>query len=224
MHADSIFLSTLVAGVYFIHFLTSDNDALDACLKEAISLGGSKVRKALGMKSMDPHSGYSKVLDRAEVFGKAAVNRVIYEVLPYPLSAFYFLHWQLGVSVMAFLVVPVLMSGWAIYQALGTRNFFSSNPPAWKNNKISDGPLWDEHDDGDYHDSQDDDDVSFDSSSESPHTHHAERPLAPQKNRRSEHTYPQASYQQAQPNKNPRDIVRVNPGTGKVLAGRNVVV
>ncbi len=195
-------------------------------MRAAINAGGSRVRKALGMKPGDPNSAWSKLMDRTSVYGRSAVNRIIYEVLAYPLSAFYFLHWQLGVSVMAFLVIPLLMSLWVIYQALGTRNFFATNPPEWKNNRIADGPLWDEEDEGDYHDSQDDDDVSFDSSSESPHSH-SNRPLAPQRYQSSDYTYPtypQASYQQSPQSRNPRDLVRVNPGTGKVIAGRNVVV
>jgi len=198
--------------------LSKDNEAAEACLNEALSLGGQQIRKKLGIKKeLDPESGFVKAYDRSMIFAKSAAHRIIYQVLPYPLSAFYFLHWQIGVSVMAFLVVPVLMGAWASYQALGTRNYFATNPPAYKNNRIVDGPLWDEVDEADYHDSQDDDDVSFDSSTESPHDH-AHRPLA----KRAEHTYPQGSYKPSSPIPS-KNIVRVNPGSAKVVAGRNYV-
>ena len=66
----------------------------------------------------------------------------MYKVLPYPLSAFYFLHWQVGVTAVAFAVIPILMCLWAVYHAMGNRNYFATDPAAYKNQRISDGPLF----------------------------------------------------------------------------------
>jgi hypothetical protein len=200
-----------------IMFLTKDNDVLDGIVGVASKTGGEAVRaglKAAGWKDRSLSPEVASAKKRAWVFAEAGIMRLIYMASPYPLSAFIFLHWQIGVSVMVFIVIPGLMALWALYQALGTRNFFATNPPAYKNNKISDGPLWD--DNSEYHESHSD--VSFDSSSESPHHHEARKPLS----KRPEYSYSSSPRNAA--TKNNKTVVRVNPGSAKVVAGRNMVV
>lgn len=198
-----------------IMFLTKDNDVLDGIVGVASKNGSSALQAGLkkaGWKNPSMSREAHSAKERVWFFAEAGIMRLIYMASPYPLSAFIFLHWQVGVSVMVFIVIPGLMALWALYQALGTRNFFATNPPAYKNNKIADGPLWD--DNSEYHESHSD--VSFDSSSESPHDHAARKPLA----KRPEYSYT-SSPRNANKNKT---VVRVNPGSAKVVAGRNMVV
>jgi len=210
-------ITNLIAGIYFVKFLSDDNEVTRGCMDEAVKAGGSlaaDAAKKLGYKgNAKRHEALSAAGDRLKVFAESAAHRILYEHLPYPLSAFYFLHWQIGVSAMVFAVIPTIMAFWAVYQGLGIRNFFATNPAAYKNSKVADGPLWD--DDSEFHESHSE--VSFDSSSESPHDHEAKRPLKT----RPEYSYTQ-SPRQAAPK--PNNVVRVNPGTAKVIAGRNVVV
>jgi hypothetical protein len=205
----------IAAGIHMIMFLTKDNDVLDGIVGVASKKGGTALQNGLkkaGWKDTSLSPEVESAKKRAWVFAEAGIMRLIYMASPYPLSAFIFLHWQVGVSVMVFIVIPGLMALWALYQSLGTRNFFATNPPAYKNNKIADGPLWD--DNSEYHESHSD--VSFDSSSESPHDHAARKPLA----KRPEYSYT-SSPRNANKNKT---VVRVNPGSAKVVAGRNMVV
>jgi len=201
-----------------IMFLTKDNEVLDGIVGLAYKKGGSAVKKGLqaaGWKNPSLAPEVESARKRAWVFAEAGVMRLIYMYSPYPLSAFIFLHWQIGVSVMVFIVIPALMALWGLYQGLGTRNFFATNPAAYKNNKIADGPLWD--DNSEYHESHSD--VSFDSSSESPHDHESRKPLS----KRPEYSYTSSPRNVNTVNKN-KAVVRVNPGSGKVVAGRNMVV
>ncbi len=201
-----------------IIFLTKDNDCMEGIVNFAFKTGGTAVRKSLQAAGWKDPSLAKELKDagkRSWFFIEAGVMRLIYMYTPYPLSAFVFLHWQTGVSIMVFIVIPGMMALWSVYQALGTRNFFATNPPAYKNNKIADGPLWD--DDSEYHESHSD--VSFDSSSESPHDHESRKPLS----KRPEYSYTSSPRNVPIASKN-RAVVRVNPGSGKVVAGRNMVV
>lgn len=199
-----------------IMFLSKDNEVMEGVVNLAARKGDSAVKSALksvGFGKTQAPDELKSAGKRAWMFMESEIMRLVYMASPYPLSAFIFLHWQMGVSVMAFIVIPALMALWGVYQGLGTRNFFATNPPAYKNNRISDGPLWD--DNSEYHESHSD--VSFDSSSESPHDHESRKPLAKK---------PEYSYTSSPRNMNTRNkpVVRANPVSGKVVAGRNMVV
>ena len=136
----SCFYSVLSAGVYLVHFLqTNDditNEAQDAFAKSAGKKAGVKIKK-------DSTAG--RAGSRLYDFGKDVAGYMLFKALPYPLSAFYFLHWQIGVTAFAFAIIPGILGIWATYQALGIRNYFATNPAAYKNQSVSDGPLFNDN-------------------------------------------------------------------------------
>ena len=130
--------SIAAAGIYLVHFIATDKDILDASVNEF----GRYAAKKAGVPTPKPGSNLQKAGDRASEYLKAVGAYTMYKILPYPLSAFYFLHWQVGVTAVAFAVIPALLGIWATYHALGNRNFFATNPEAYKDQRISDGPLF----------------------------------------------------------------------------------
>ena len=136
----AIFYSVLSAGVYLVHFLQTNDDIAEEA--ENAFIEGAK--KKAGIK-VDKDSTTGRAGSRLYSFGKAVRNYSLYKGLPYPLSAFFFLHWQIGVTAVAFAIVPGILGIWATYHALGIRNYFATNPAAYKNHSISDGPLFNDN-------------------------------------------------------------------------------
>ena len=101
-----------------------------------------------------------KVGERISDLGLSMVAYQLYRMARYPYNAIFFLYWQRGVTVVVFLVIPSIIAFWALYHALGNRNYFATNPAAYEGIPIAEG-LSDYEDDDDY------DDEEYDSESES---------------------------------------------------------
>lgn len=99
----------------------------------------------MGVKGFKEGTAGADAYAKAKEYMESVGAYIIYKALPYPISAFFFLHWQIGVSAFAFSVVPGVLSLWALYHAMGNRNYFATNPPAYKNQRIADGPLFNEN-------------------------------------------------------------------------------
>lgn len=157
----------IAAGVYLTHFIATDKDIFVQSV-EAFAKSGAK---QLGWKGFTPGSSAEQAWERAKVYAEQIASYEIYKALPYPLSAFFFLHWQTGVTAFAFCVVPSILALWAVYHALGNRNYFATDPEAYEDTAIVDGPLFDEDEDKyssrreSYDDDDDDDESNYSSES-----------------------------------------------------------
>lgn len=87
-------------------------------------------------------------------WAKHAMSAYIYKLLPFPWNAMYFLHWQIGLTVVLFVLVPAVLSFWAAFHAMGNRNYFATNPKAYQDVSIADGPEYASEDDEDDYESE----------------------------------------------------------------------
>jgi len=126
------------AGIYMVNFLATDKRITINATDEARHYLTDKIPQNLRMKK---DSAASAAADRATEIAESVGAYMLYKALPYPISAIYFLHWQIGVSAFAFCVVPTLLCLWAFYHVLGNRNFFATNPEAFKDQTILEGPI-----------------------------------------------------------------------------------
>lgn len=195
-------IAIISAGIYWVLFFAENNEIASVCMKEARDELGKEVGKKVhenSLPTIKPGGGLDRAQDRAYQLGKAVAYYELYKALPYPFSALFFLHWQIGVTAVTFCVIPAILALWAFYHALGVRNYFATNPALYKNQRIIDGPLWDEEDseaEGSEH--------SFDSDPESEEEEiPATKPLTKRHKEYSE----------------PVDVIRVNPNANKVVQG-----
>jgi hypothetical protein len=132
---------TVMAGAYMVHTVYRDRKLLSDIMKSFIPSGHSK------------DGWYSKVHElgeRVSEIGLWMLAYQAYKVASYPFNAIFFLYWQRGVTIVAFLVIPSVLAFWALFHALGNRNYFATNPPAYKEVTIAEGHSDDEADNGDY--------------------------------------------------------------------------
>lgn len=94
-----------------------------------------------------------KLGERIADLSLSVVAYSLYMMASYPYNAIFFLYWQRVVTVVAFLVIPSIIAFWALYHAMGNRNFFATNPAAYKGITIAEG-LSDDEDDDDYDDEE----------------------------------------------------------------------
>jgi len=127
-------IAVICCGVNFVHLIAKDSGAVGDAFDHLLHKVG-KHGPQIGPKM-------EAVADRAVAFCKDVINYEIFHSLPYPYSAVYLLHWQIGLTAFAFCIIPSILSLWAFYMVLGSRNYFATNPDAFKNAKISEGPLF----------------------------------------------------------------------------------
>lgn len=188
------------AGIYWVHFIATNNDIMNACLDEVFRVFGKKA-KDFGIDMPDDGNAFKRAGDRVATLGKSIAYFEIYKHLNYPYNAVFFLHWQIGVTAVTFCVIPSILALWAMYHAMGIRNYFATKPALFKNQRIIDGPLWDDEAESGSADS----DRSFDSE-EDEEEDFDPQPTRPLTKRHVEYSAP-------------ADVIRVNPAASKVVQG-----
>jgi hypothetical protein len=123
------------AGIYLVYKIAEDRNLADALFNVAIE----KTSKNLP-NPIKPGSATDNALHRLKSYGLQVGFWYLYKALPYPASAIFFLYWQIGLTAFAFCVIPSLMSFWALYHALGNRNYFAKNPDVYHDQTIAEGP------------------------------------------------------------------------------------
>lgn len=130
------FVLVLASGAYLTHDFRTNNDALDDVIKASF--------KKIGKPLPD---GYKKAGGKLKDYMKTIGASLVYKSLPFPADAFFFLHWQIGLTAIAFCAIPAAMAAWAAYHALGIRNYFATMPVSYKDTSISEGPFYDSSED-----------------------------------------------------------------------------
>lgn len=130
------------AGIYLTHFIATTKEILTEGVSTAAKYGAQKA----GIKPFEKGSSADRAYERAKDYGTAVSFYLIWQNLPYPLSAFFFLHWQVGVTAFAFCIIPSILAIWAFYHALGNRNYFATKPERFTDVAVADGPLYDDSD------------------------------------------------------------------------------
>ena len=123
-----------------MHFISQDN--------RIPALALERIKETEAFKKYAPDMEKEKKLREIGVrlasYAKTVGQYYIYKALPYPLSAFFFLHWQIGATAFAFCVIPAILALWAVYHAQGNRNYFATNPEAFKDVAVAEGPIYDD--------------------------------------------------------------------------------
>lgn len=191
------------AGIYWVHFIATNNDIMNACFDEIFRLTGKKA-KDFGYVAPKDDNPFKRAGDRVVTLGKAIAYFEIYKHLQYPYSAVFFLHWQIGVTAVTFCVIPSILALWALYHALGNRNYFATKPALFKNQRIVDGPLWDDEEGSENaNDSEAGHSLESDEEEEEDFDPQPTQPLT---KRHMEYSAPV-------------DVIRVNPAASKVVQG-----
>lgn len=152
-----MFRRVIAAGIYLTYFISSTKEILTEGVTTAARYGAKKA----GITPFVAGSSADRAYERAKEYGTAVSFYLIWLNLPYPLSAFFFLHWQVGVTAFAFCIIPSILAMWAFYHALGNRNFFAAKPERFTDVAVADGPLYDDSDaEPEHKESEYDDDES----------------------------------------------------------------
>ena len=128
-------IAIICSGVFFVYTMATDKKLVG----DAIDFGGKAIQQRFPGKKAPAE--LSDLGSRLSGLAKTAVAHAIYTHLPYPYSAIFFLHWQIGVTAVGFCVLPALLSMWGFYHGLGNRNYFATNPKPFDDGRIVDGPY-----------------------------------------------------------------------------------
>jgi len=154
-----IFINRLTAaGIYLVVQMNDDRNLagsdFDAVARAAGDKANIQIKKGTNLE---------KTGTRIKDLGISIGFWYLYKALPYPASAIFFLHWQIGLTSFALCAIPSLLAFWAFYHALGNRNYFAKNPAAYEDQTIAEGPI-----DSEWEDEEESSEFSDDSGEENP--------------------------------------------------------